>query len=106
MDLGVPHWWGRRTKHPYKGVETGKPKRENPQRIISASCGFGGITNGIRARNRTMCQPSRCSPKGGEPEIGRCVSLLAVPRRVVDTRRCASKDTAPQRGVDLVAVPH
>ena len=35
-----------------------------------------------------MCQPSRCSPKG------------------VDTRRCASKDAGPQRGVDLGAVPH
>ena len=38
--------------------------------------------------HRTMCQPSRCSPKG------------------VDTRRCASKDAGPQRGVDLGAVPH
>ena len=24
----------------------------------------------------------------------------------VDTRQCASKDAGPQRGVDLVAVPH
>ena len=46
------------------------------------------ITKGIRARHRTMCQPFRCSPKG------------------VDTRRCASKDAGPQRGVDLGAVPH
>ena len=35
-----------------------------------------------------------------------CASLLAVPRRGVDTRRCASKDAEPRRGVDLVAVPH
>ena len=35
-----------------------------------------------------MCQPSCCSPKG------------------VDTKRCASKDAGPQRGVDLGAVPH
>ena len=35
-----------------------------------------------------MCQPSRCSPKG------------------VDTRWCVSKDAGPQRGVDLVEVPH
>ena len=49
---------------------------------------MGHITNGIRARHRTMCQPSRSSPKG------------------VDTRRCASKDVGPQREVDLGAVPH
>ena len=36
----------------------------------------------------------------------RCVNLLAVPRRGVDTRRCAGKDDGPQRGVDLGAVPH
>ena len=41
-----------------------------------------------------------------EPGTGLCVSLLAVPRRGVDTRRCASKDAGPQRGVDLGAVPH
>ena len=28
------------------------------------------VTNGIRARHRTMCQPSRCSPKGGRHEAG------------------------------------
>ena len=28
------------------------------------------------------------------------------PRKGVDTRRCASKDTVPQIGVDLGAVPH
>ena len=41
-----------------------------------------------------------------ESVTGQCVSLLAVPRRGVDTRRCASKDAGPQRGVDLGAVPH
>ena len=41
-----------------------------------------------------------------EPDTGQCVSLLAVPRRGVDTRRCASKDAGPQMGVDLGAVPH
>ena len=41
-----------------------------------------------------------------EPVTGRCVSLLAVPRRGVDTRRCASKDAGPQRGMDLGVVPH
>ena len=33
-----------------------------------------------------------------EPDTGRCVSLLAVPRRGVDTRQCVSKDAGPQRG--------
>ena len=33
-----------------------------------------------------------------EPDTGRCVSLLAVPRRGVDTRRCASKDAGPKGG--------
>ena len=41
-----------------------------------------------------------------EPGSGRCASLLAVPRRGVDTRRCASKDAGPQRGLDLGVVPH
>ena len=41
-----------------------------------------------------------------EPDTGRCARLLAVPRRRVDTRRCASKDAGPQRGVDLGVVPH
>ena len=36
----------------------------------------------------------------------RCVSLLVVPRRRVDTRRCANKDAGSQRGVDLGAVLH
>ena len=40
-----------------------------------------------------------------EPNTGRCASLLAVPRREVDTRRCASKDSRP-KGVDLGVVPH
>ena len=43
-----------------------------------------------------------------EPDTRRCVNFLAVPRRAVDTRRCASKnskDVGPQRGVDLGAVP-
>ena len=35
---------------------------------------------------------------GIEPDTGRCVSLLAVPRRGVDTRRCASKDAGPKGG--------
>ena len=33
-----------------------------------------------------------------EPDNGRYASLLVVPRRGVDTRRCASKDTEPQIG--------
>ena len=33
-----------------------------------------------------------------EPDTGRCVSLLAIPRRGVDTRRCASKDAGPKGG--------
>ena len=40
-----------------------------------------------------------------EPDTGLCVSLLAAPRRGVDTRRCASKVTDPE-GVDLGAVPY
>ena len=36
---------------------------------------------------------------------GRCVSLLVVPRKGVDTRRCASKDARPQRG-GFGVVPH
>ena len=36
-----------------------------------------------------------------EPDTGRCVSLLAVPRKGVDMMRCASKDVGTQRGVDL-----
>ena len=40
------------------------------------------------------------------PHTGRCVSLLTVPRRGVDMRRCASKNAGPQRGVNLGVVPH
>ena len=35
--------------------------RGSPKRTISAS----GVINGIRARHQMMCQPSRCSSKGG-----------------------------------------
>ncbi|KAG7036206.1 hypothetical protein SDJN02_03007, partial [Cucurbita argyrosperma subsp. argyrosperma] len=38
------------------------------------------VTNGIRVRHRTMCQPSRPSPKG------------------VNTKQCATKDVRPRRG--------
>ena len=41
-----------------------------------------------------------------EPITGRCAGLLAVSRRGVDTRRCASKVARPQRVVDLGTVPH
>ena len=41
-----------------------------------------------------------------KPDTRRCVSLLAVPRRGVDTTRCASKDAGSQKGMDLGAVPH
>ena len=41
-----------------------------------------------------------------EPDIGLCASEEVVPRRGVDTRRFASKDVGPRRGVYLVAVPH
>ena len=41
-----------------------------------------------------------------ESDTGRCVNLLAVPRRGIDTRRCVNKDVGPQREVDLGAVPH
>ena len=33
-----------------------------------------------------------------EPDTGLCASLLVVPQRGIDTRRCASKDAGPQRG--------
>ena len=33
-----------------------------------------------------------------EPDTRRCVSLLAIPQREVDTRWCASKDAGPRRG--------
>ena len=33
-----------------------------------------------------------------ERDTRRCVSLLAVSRRGVDTRRCASKDAGPRGG--------
>ena len=36
-----------------------------------------------------------------ELDIGRRVSLLAVPQRGVNTRRCASKDARSERRVDL-----
>ena len=60
----------------------------NPKRTISASGG------------------SEPLQMVSEPDTGRCVSLLAVPRRGVDTRWCASKDAEPQTGVDLGVVPH
>ena len=41
-----------------------------------------------------------------EPDTGRCASEEIVPRRGVDTRRCASKDSGSWREVDLVGVPH
>ena len=41
-----------------------------------------------------------------ELDTGRCASLLAIPRRGVDTRWCVSKDAGLQRGVDLGVVPH
>ena len=41
-----------------------------------------------------------------EPDIGRCASLLAVPPKGVDTRRCASKDAGPKGGGGFGAVPH
>ena len=40
-----------------------------------------------------------------ELDTGRCASLLAVPRRGVDMRRCAVKTRAPN-GVDLEGIPH
>ena len=40
-----------------------------------------------------------------EPDTRRCASEETVPREV-DTRWCASKDIGPQRGVDLVVIPH
>ena len=52
---------------------------------------------------RSQCQRERWSPKGGEM---RSVSILAVPRRGVDTRLCASKDAGPQRGVNSEGIPH
>ena len=36
-----------------------------------------------------------------EPDTRRCASKEVVPRRGVDTRRCASKDAGPE-GVDLM----
>ena len=72
-----------RVLKPRGEARKGKPKEDNIcQRWIWV------VTNGIRVRHQTMCQPSLCSPKG------------------VDTRRCASKDAGPSKGVDLVAVLH
>ena len=33
-----------------------------------------------------------------EPDTGRCVSLLVVPRKRVDTKWCVSKDAGPKGG--------
>ena len=41
-----------------------------------------------------------------EPDTGRCASLLAVLRRGVDTRRCASKDAGPRRGGGWIMMSH
>ena len=41
-----------------------------------------------------------------EKDTKRCASEEAIPQRGVDTRRCASKDDRPRRGVDLVGIPH
>ena len=53
---------------------------KSPKRTISASGGPGSLQ---------MVSKS---------DIGRCASLLAVPRRGVDTKRCASKDAGPKGG--------
>ena len=71
----------------FKNLE-GKPKRESPKRTVSASGGPQSLQ------------------MVSEPDIGRCAREEAVPRRGVDTRWCASKDTGSGRGVDLVGVPH
>ena len=64
-----------------------------------------------------MCQPSRCFPKGGrhkavchtngiKASTKRCVSLLSLPQRGVDTRWCASKDAGSQEGGGFGGVSH
>ena len=40
-----------------------------------------------------------------EPNTGQCVSEEADLRKGVDMRRCNSKDTRPQQGVDW-GIPH
>ena len=65
-----------------------KALRGSRKKIIFASGGFGLLQ------------------MVSESDTGRCANLLAIFRRGVDTRRCASKDAGPQRGVDLGAVPH
>ena len=55
----------------------GKPERESLRKTISVSSGFGPLQ------------------MVSEPDTGRCISFLTIPRRGVDTRRCASKDAGP-----------
>ena len=53
---------------------------ESPNRTISASGGYEPLQMVL------------------EPDTGRCVSLLAVPQKGVDTRRFASKEARPKGG--------
>ena len=55
---------------------------ESPKRTISASDGLGPLQ------------------MVSEPNIGRCVSEEAEPRRRMDTRQCASEEAKPRREVD------
>ena len=80
--------WGGEQTTIYKSVKTspsrrafqGKPERESSKRIISASGGSGRLQ------------------MASEPDTERCASLLAIPRRGIDTRQCASKDARPKGG--------
>ena len=93
MDCEIPHQLGGERSILYKGVEIspwqtrfknfeGKPKRESPKRIISASGGLGPLQ------------------MVSEPDTGQCASKGTEPRREVDTEQCASADVGPRRGVE------
>ena len=56
----------------------GEVRKESPKRTISVNGEPGSLQ------------------MVSEPDTRRCVSLLALPWRGVDTRRCASKDAGPQ----------
>ena len=90
-------WRGERSIL-YKGVETspyqthfknlvGKPERESPKRIISAS-------GGLRLLQMIL-----------KSNTGWCASEDAKPQRGVNTRRCASEDVGLRMEVDC-EIPH
>ena len=78
------------------------PGREGFHTLINGDL-FSSLTN-VRHLNAQRRQQYIANNGSGslqmvsEPDTGRCASLLAVPRREVDTRRCANKDAGPQMG--------